>query len=988
MAPGASTKKFIIGMTASTLFAAAILLPGLGAYGLWDPPPDWKVTVERRWKDTKAQKPPATFSEIAVAEAARARLGKKSNGNGDTKEKISTHDFNVPPLGLDASAWSMKVFGVHDWAARLPMALCGVFLVALTFLAGTWILNWRLGLLAALILLSWPSFLLQSRLAASHIPAVLVTSMSVVGLGLLLSPHRTKVRIWTGALLALVGLSLGRSAAGPLLGLIMPLGVALMVAVSYLIPVGLADERTERKRIWAIVATLAGLLVVLGGWTAWELTHGGGWLTVVRPAAAVKVLSFAGNKTPPAQIAVFDILVRRIVHGSFPWFGLVPIGLAMTLVSMWPTRPTKSPSLNERNDDQSAPEREDRGTSNKGENKSGPRPTQTTEDIRQERYLGAWVLSWILAALVLGTYWNLRYADQPFLALPALALASGFGLLRLASHRSPRMLAGAVVAVLITLVILHDSIDVPQSLVQSVLDYRVQWPTEVHLRHAVALFSVLAVILYLLLTLVRPDGETVRWPQDLLGWLGARQEAQQLDRLASWAWLSWPKALLGWPVALALGAFELTMAWIKALILQFLGSVLFYPLWLAERIEAQGLVGPTAALLPGNERRILSDLWAHATKGKLHLRILWSLAAILVLPFWALLFPVRLAWYLLLAPLGALGSALAAAVTRLKVTSEGTGTHRTWLMAGVGMVALAWGAYVSHLLLPELSRHFSPKAVLETYHRAAAGTKGSTMALYRVKSRSASFYNAGKVLTEKDLSSKFSWKRSHTEPLLAYLAQADRVFALVGSSYLGTLEQKARKAGIDYYVLDAKSQWFLLVSNKLGSGETDHNPLRKLVRNKAPANVGRRINAVFKNPSSGSSDGDLVLLGVDMPRVIYKGHKFVVRLYFKVNHDLNGDWKVFIHFDGPGLRFFGDHKPLEGKYPTRYWTSGTFIVDPHEVPSSETSRLATPSGIYHVWMGLYRGDTRMTVLSGPKDDHNRVKLGTVRVLLKSPFSCK
>ena len=309
-------------------------------------------------------------------------------------------------------------------------------------------------------------------------------------------------------------------------------------------------------------------------------------------------------------------------------------------------------------------------------------------------------------------------------------------------------------------------------------------------------------------------------------------------------------------------------------------------------------------------------------------------------------------------------------------------------MTGVGLVALSWGAYVSHGLLPNLSRHFSPKAVLETYHKAAAGAGETTMALFRVKSRSASFYNAGKVLTEKDLSARFPWRAAHTEPLLAYLAQPQRVFALVGSSYLGTLENKSRKAGIPYYVLDAKSQWFLLVSNKLGPGEKDNNPLRRLVKSSPPESVGRRIQAVFKNPSSPNKDGDMVLLGVDMPRVVYKGHKFTVRLFFKVNHDLNGDWKVFIHFDGPGLRFFGDHKPLEGKYPTRYWTAGTYIVDPHEVPSSETSRIATPSGIYHVWMGLYHGDTRMTVLTGPKDNSNRVSLGTVRVLLKSPFSCK
>ena len=213
MPAGASVKKFLLGLLTSTLFAAAILLPGLGAYGLWDPPPDWKITVERDWNATKAHKAPETFSEIAVAEDARARLqSEKSKTSKTTKPQDRLH---VPPLGLDASTWSMKVFGVHDWAARLPMALCGILIVALTFLAGAWLVSWKIGLLSAFILLSWPSFLLQSRLASSHIPAVLVTTMAVVGIGLLLSPDRTRTRTWTGAVLAFIGLSLGAAQRGP-----------------------------------------------------------------------------------------------------------------------------------------------------------------------------------------------------------------------------------------------------------------------------------------------------------------------------------------------------------------------------------------------------------------------------------------------------------------------------------------------------------------------------------------------------------------------------------------------------------------------------------------------------------------------------------------------------------------------------------------------------------------------------------------------------
>jgi hypothetical protein len=85
--------------------------------------------------------------------------------------------------------------------------------------------------------------------------------------------------------------------------------------------------------------------------------------------------------------------------------------------------------------------------------------------------------------------------------------------------------------------------------------------------------------------------------------------------------------------------------------------------------------------------------------------------------------------------------------------------------------------------------------------------------------------------------------------------------------------------------------------------------------------------------------------------------------------------QVFVHIDGFGLRLNGDHVPVQGKYPTNLWLEGDVIVDAQTftVPANY------PNGDYTIYVGLYRGNKRLTVKSGSKDDSNRVNAGVLRV---------
>ena len=110
-----------------------------------------------------------------------------------------------------------------------------------------------------------------------------------------------------------------------------------------------------------------------------------------------------------------------------------------------------------------------------------------------------------------------------------------------------------------------------------------------------------------------------------------------------------------------------------------------------------------------------------------------------------------------------------------------------------------------------------------------------------------------------------------------------------------------------------------------------------------------------------------------------------MRVVYKVRDKANigGSWKVFVHFDGRGARFQGDHDPIDGVCATSWWQGGDYIIDTFTVEAGDR---ATPSGPHDVRIGFFTGTNpnwrNMKVSAAPpgtQDDNDRVKLTTVVV---------
>ncbi|MEI8103159.1 MAG: glycosyltransferase family 39 protein, partial [Chlorobium sp.] len=108
-------------------FASLLFIPGLGMVHLFD------------------------WDELNFAESAREVL---VSGNYFTVQINFEPFWEKPPLFIWMQALSMKLFGINEFAARLPNALCGITTLLVLFNAGRRVKDSRFGLLWMLLYLS------------------------------------------------------------------------------------------------------------------------------------------------------------------------------------------------------------------------------------------------------------------------------------------------------------------------------------------------------------------------------------------------------------------------------------------------------------------------------------------------------------------------------------------------------------------------------------------------------------------------------------------------------------------------------------------------------------------------------------------------------------------------------------------------------------------------------------------------------------------
>lgn len=130
-------------------------LPGLGSFGILDP------------------------SDGYYSEGAREMV---ESGNFLTPHLNYRPWFDKPILNYWLIAAAYKVFGVSEFSARLPSAVCASLLVVLSYVFGRQFLRSRAALFSSLILLSSPIWLIVGHLSMTDMPLTFFVWLSLASL--------------------------------------------------------------------------------------------------------------------------------------------------------------------------------------------------------------------------------------------------------------------------------------------------------------------------------------------------------------------------------------------------------------------------------------------------------------------------------------------------------------------------------------------------------------------------------------------------------------------------------------------------------------------------------------------------------------------------------------------------------------------------------------------------------------------------------------
>jgi hypothetical protein len=284
---------------------------------------------------------------------------------------------------------------------------------------------------------------------------------------------------------------------------------------------------------------------------------------------------------------------------------------------------------------------------------------------------------------------------------------------------------------------------------------------------------------------------------------------------------------------------------------------------------------------------------------------------------------------------------------------------------GLALGGAIVGAILCFVYYPALANQLSPKEVFESYRHICPG---APLGMLGVGGRTSAYYAGGQPQALSDPQSAYKW-------LAAGGSGERRCLALKAEELpqLNKLWREGSDPKTNLPVLDARSSQILLASSALRPGEKNESPLSAMIL-LAPPNPQHKLDV--------NMDDKLQVLGFDL--IDERGHAIDtvnpgvasrMRTYYRVLAPVTTEWEAFIHIDGYKRRHNGDHKPLSGKYPMALWLPGDLIVDDYEFKLEPNF---TP-GSYQIYFGLFVGDTRLKVKSGPSDGDNRINGGTLRV---------
>ncbi len=188
-------------------------------------------------------------SDAVLAQIARTML---ATGDWVTARLDGVPYLEKPPLQYWMMTVSYKVFGVHDWAARIPYALFSVGLCLLTAAFGIWAFGRKPGFYAGLCIATCVGLYLFTRIVIPDVVLTFTITLAMWALLRVTDEAETRPGLWAFLLAASLGTGLLLKS---LIGVLFPVAAGAI----YLF----LTNQLVKKRTWKRLRPFSGLLVIL-----------------------------------------------------------------------------------------------------------------------------------------------------------------------------------------------------------------------------------------------------------------------------------------------------------------------------------------------------------------------------------------------------------------------------------------------------------------------------------------------------------------------------------------------------------------------------------------------------------------------------------------------------------------------------------------------------------------------------------------------------
>jgi 4-amino-4-deoxy-L-arabinose transferase-like glycosyltransferase len=276
--------------------AVVFLLVPIAGSGLWDPFEFNVAELSRR---------------IAVNVYGASALALEGVDNSMPK----LGDLGRGELAFDSIALGFRLFGLREWAGRLPLALWGVVGVLSLYWLLARLVDRRAGLYGAVVLSTMPLYFMQARTMLGDIVPMATISMAFAGLGIAVfdgpGVALSRKLAWG---LAAAGVVLGFLSRGALVGVAIPtLGVGLAWAAMW------ASSQRKPDRAGDVVGAaclVVGPAAVWLGSRALFGTNPGEYSVWLGATVAVQ-----------GKFPTFDLVIHYLGHSLFPWSAFIPFAV-------------------------------------------------------------------------------------------------------------------------------------------------------------------------------------------------------------------------------------------------------------------------------------------------------------------------------------------------------------------------------------------------------------------------------------------------------------------------------------------------------------------------------------------------------------------------------------------------------------------------------------------------------------------------------------